>query len=321
MAASSTPSSTRTVRVEVPSSIDATGSRDVSAELVAFVASVPDGTTIEFPAGGVYRMDVGLVMDGRHELGLEGNGATLVSNGSSDCGRDCSLIYLKGGSSGIDIRDFELVGNSPSPGSFDYQWEHAAAITVIGGSDVEIVGVTVTGVGGDALTLSGLAPDWPDGVVFRDSHVVTAGRMGVGIVAGRNVTIERVAFDRVGYGVFDIEPNEESQGAEHVRFAHNTAGSWSARLGFFAAANGAEGTAVSGVTITGNTITDKPLVTFVDTPRRQDVTFTDNASKVSAWGPVLTFAHVDGLTISGNVQPMLIGDFATITDCTSVDYR
>ncbi len=49
------PVTTRTV--SVPTSIDATGSSDVSAALNAFIKSVPDGSIIAFRAGTTYRLD------------------------------------------------------------------------------------------------------------------------------------------------------------------------------------------------------------------------------------------------------------------------
>jgi len=309
--------------INVPASIDATGTIDASAALMSFVAGVPDGSTIVFKAGAVYRMDMGLRFSGRRGLTFEGNGATLKSNGASTCGRDCSLFYLQEGNTRIMIRDFRLAGNSPTPGVYSGTWEHAAAITIVGGGDVEIANVTVSGVGGDGLTLSGVAPNWPDGIWFHDSHVVSSGRMGVAVVAGRNVTVERVAFDTVGYGVFDIEPNDATQGASNVRFLDNTVGTVSQVRGraFFFGANGAAGSAVGDVTVSGNTATGTPLDTIVDVARRRNIVFTNNTSAVAVAGPVLYLAHIDGLTVTGNVQPLTSGVLASITDCTGVTYR
>ena len=305
----------------VPASLDATGTGDASAALMAFVAGVPDGSTIVFKAGGVYRMDSGLRFSGRRNLTFEGNGATLRSNGTSSCGRDCSLFYVVS-DTGITIRNVRLVGNSPTPGVYNGSWEQAAAVTIIGGGGVEIANVTVSGVGGDALTLSGVAPAWPDGIWFHDSHVISSGRMGVGILAGRNVTVERVTFDTVGYGAFDIEPNDTTQGASAVRFLDNTVGAVNQVRGraFFFGANGAVGSAVSDVTVSGNRATGTSLDTYLNVARRQNIVFTNNTSTVPVAGPVLYFAHVDGLTVTGNVQPLTSGVLASITDCTGVAY-
>jgi hypothetical protein len=263
-------------------------------------------------------MDKGLTLQSRHNLTFEGNGATLRSNGVSTCGRDCSLFYLWTGNTGITIRNFVLVGNSPTPGVYDSSWEHASAVTIVAGRDVEIANITVSGVGGDGLTLSGVAPDWPDGIRFHDSHVISSGRMGVAVVAGRNLTVERVKFDTVGYHVFDIEPNDTTQGASNVKFLNNTIGSWTHPLGFFFAADGAPGSAVEGVTVSANVVTGGSLGADVTVSRRRDIVFTNNTSKVAVAGPVLTFAHVDGLILTGNVQPLTTGVLASVLDCTRV---
>lgn len=43
--------------LKVPISIDATGESDVTAELCAFFASLPDGSTVQFPSMSKYRLD------------------------------------------------------------------------------------------------------------------------------------------------------------------------------------------------------------------------------------------------------------------------
>ena len=304
--------------IRVPPDIDSTGATDASAALTAFVDSVPDGSTIVFEAGGIYRMDMGLTFSGRNGLRFEGNGATLKANGPSSCTRDCSLFYLKDGNQGITVRDFYLVGNSPTPGTYDPAWEHASAITVVGGRQVEITNVVISDVGGDALTLTGDAAEWPIDVWFHDSQVKSTGRNGVAIIAGSDVVVERVSFDISGYCTFDIEPNDPTQGASNIRFLDNTAGSWS---NSFLSAEGASGSVVNGVTVSGNTVTGASLVTIIQLDRRQNIVFTNNTSRVSASGPVLRFAHIDGLTVTGNVQPLSSGSLASITDSTSVTYQ
>jgi hypothetical protein len=302
----------------VPASIDSTGTVDASAALNTWLSTVPDGSTVIFKAGGAYRMDRGLTLESRHDLSFEGNGATLTSNGDSACARDCSLFYLRSGNTGITIRNFIFVGNSPTPGVYDANWEHASAITIVAGGDIEIANVTISGVGGDGLTLSGVAPYWPDGIWFHDSHIVSSGRMGVAVVAGRNVTVERLVLDTVAYGAFDIEPNDATQGAANINFLKNTVGSWTHQLGFFFAANGAPDSTVEDVTVDGNVVTRGSLRSDVTVGRRRDIVFTNNVSSVAVAGPVLSMAHVDGLTVTGNVQPLTTGELARITDSTAV---
>ena len=301
--------------IAVPSTIDATGATDVSAALISLVGSVPDGSTIVFKAGGVYRLNAALKFAHRHNLTFEGNGATLKAGGGTT--EASSLFWLGsylGGNTGIVIRNFTLVGNSTTPGVFQVGREGAHGILVDSGSGIEISSVTVSGVWGDCLYVG----SWADGVSFHDSTCSSNGRNGVTVTSARNLTVQRVAFPKAGYCTFDIEPNTSSEGASNIRFLDNTAGSWS---NSFLSAEGASGSVVNGVTVSGNTVTGASLVTIIQLDRRQNIVFTNNTSRVSASGPVLRFAHIDGLTVTGNVQPLSSGSLASITDSTSVTYQ
>jgi hypothetical protein len=298
--------------ISVPSTINSIGTADASSALNAWLGTVPDGSTIVFTAGGLYRMDRGLKFSNRHNLVLDGNGATLKGNG--DVWETSSLIALWGGNTGITIRNFNLVGNSSTPGLFQAGKEGAHGILVDGGSNIDVSNVTVSAVWGDAVYV-GL---WADGVRFHDSHVVSAGRNGVTIIAGQNVTAQRVAFDTSGYCTFDIEPNSSTEGASNIAFLNNTAGTWS---NSFLSADGAAGSTVNGVTVDGNTVTGRSLRTIIDLSRRQNIVFTNNTSQWAAGGPVLRFAYIDGLTITGNVQPLTSGQLASIVDSTNVTYQ
>jgi hypothetical protein len=299
----------------VPSSIDATGVNDASSALISFVDSVPDGSTIVFTAGGTYRMDRALKFANRHYLTLEGNGATLRSNGGTT--EASSLFWLgnyQGGDTDIAIRNFKLVGNSTSPGVFIESAQGAHGILVDSGVRIDISNVTVTGVWGDCLYVGG----WADTVTFHDSTCTSNGRNGVSITSGKNVTVQRVAFPKSGYCTFDIEPNSSSEGASNIKFLDNTAGTWT---NSFLSADGAAGSVVDGVTISGNTVSGGSLLTVIDLSRRQNIVFTNNTSNVATAGAVLNFNHIDGLTITGNVQPLTSGSLALILDSTSVVYQ
>jgi hypothetical protein len=283
--------------------------------LIAFIRTVPDGATIVFQAGGIYRMNTGLEFALRRNLTFEGNGATLLSYGG---GR--TSLFVLDRDTGTTIHNFNLIGNSATPGVFNDTIQWAYGVQLWNATDTEISGVTIRAVGGDCLYVG----SWSDGVWFHDNHCVSAGRMGVAITSGRNVTVEHNTFDSIGYGLFDIEPNSSTEGASNVRFANNTAGSINQVRGkaFFFGANGAAGSAVSGVTVIGNTVTGDSLDTYVNIPtRRQSITITNNTSTVAVAGPVLNLAHIDGLTVTGNIQPVSSGALSSITDCTGVVYR
>jgi hypothetical protein len=127
-----------------------------------------------------------------------------------------------------------------------------------------------------------------------------------------------VRFETSGYTTFDIEPNESFEGARNVVFRNNIAGTWT---NTFLSAVGAPGSTVEGIEVTGNTITGATMLTVVDLPRRRNIIFTGNTALVAGEGPILTFVHVDGLTVYGNQQPLISGLLAHISDSTDVVVR
>jgi hypothetical protein len=306
------PTASTIAGIRVPSSIDSTGSRDVSAALNAFIGRVKNGSTIVFRKGGVYRLNGPVKFAHRHNLTLNGNGATLKSYGPAT--ESGSLFWLGsygGPNTGITIKNFRLVGNSSSPGVYRPGREGAAGILVDTGSHINIYGLTVSGVWGDCLKVN----SWASYISFHDSNCASVGRNGVTIIAGSHVTVQRVRFGRSGYNTFDIEANHTNEGARSIRFVSNTAGTWT---NAFLSANGASGSVVSGVTVSGNRITGDTLLTVVTISRRKNIVFTNNTSTVRARGPVLRFAHIDGLTVRGNHQPLSSGSLVSISDCTGV---
>jgi parallel beta helix pectate lyase-like protein len=311
-AASPSPSATTSrPTVPVPDPIDATGATDASVALTSFLDTVPDGSTIAFKAGAIYRMDQGLKFSDRHDLTFEGNGATMRSNG--DTHESSSLFALWGGNTRIVIRDFNLVGNSPTPGVYKPGSEGAHGVLIDGGSDVDVSGVNVSSVWGDGFYV-GL---WADTVSIHDSTVASNGRNGVSIISGRNVTVQRVTFTKSGYCTFDIESNKPTEGANNITFVDNMAGTWG---NIFLAVNGVPGSVVDGVTVRNNHVTGSTLFSDITLPRRQNIVFENNTSSVPADGPVFRFAHIDGLTVTGNVQPLKSGALAFIVDSTAVTY-
>ena len=133
------------------------------------------------------------------------------------------------------------------------------------------------------------------------------------------MTIERVAFPKSGYCTFDIEPNSSTEVGRQHQLPVQHGGDveqlvprrrWRGRI---------RGQRRDGQRQHGSA--GRTLLTIIDLARRQNVVFTNNTLAVTASGPVLRFAHIDGLTVTGNVQPLTSGVLASITDSTGVTYH
>jgi hypothetical protein len=322
--------------VIVPPSIDATGREDVAEELNTFLASVPDGSRIDFDAGGKYRLSRGLQVWDKRGLVFEGNGASLVMEGFD--GSDLAIQ----GSTDIVVRNLSIDGDNPDAGTADafhpdgQEFSHGIAIR--GSHDVEIDDVAITGVWGDGIFVG--VPgrdftDWSSGVWIHDSSIERNGRMGVVVNAGSDVIVERVRFDEIAISVFDIEPDDLAEGAQNVTFRDNTVGSYGHTdryVGYLLESSGLDGASIRSIALYGNQVTGSPsgldgtmlgIHTRIDARRTQDIWITDNVgagaadgSKLS--GAVLDLAHIDGLTVTRNTQPLATGQLVRIRDSTEV---
>ena len=195
--------------------------------------------------------------------------------------------------------------------------------------------MTIEQVRSECLYVDAGGPDytWADGVWFHDSTCGRNGRMGVAIAAANDVMVERIRFSDIGMFVLDIEPYDVRGGATRVTFRANTVeryGLSPLQTQWFVAAEGVPGSLVEGLTVTGNrvlagaprspnTATEAGLATTIRVARRRQIVFTDNTTTVEGRGPALFFAHIDGLTVSGNVQPLTHGSIASFVDCEAVN--
>jgi hypothetical protein len=318
----------------VPSNVNSTGTADAAAALNSWIATVPNGSTIVFKAGGIYRLDSSILLAGRSNLTFEGNGSTLRANATGSASLS-SPFRLNPGNSGIVIRDFTIVGNNPNVTTlYTAGQEDQMGVLIYGSSNIEVAHNTISHTWGDGVYVgannSTHAPS--DGISIHDNTFAYIGRQGVALIASTNVLIEHNSFDRVGIHVLDIEPDLSWQVNHHITFRNNTVGSysWSDKyVGLFVAMNGAGGTAPYNVTVTGNTVAGNATPGYPgeharginadsSMSRAANIVFTNNTTTLPVLGTVFVFQHVDGLTITGNVQPLASGSLAWISDCTSV---
>ncbi len=218
----------RAQALQDPSTIDATGATNVTSKLQSFIDKVPDGSTIVFKAGGRYRLDEALVLSGRRDLTLDGNGARLnlptTFSGYSSIGIRVEV------STGTTIRDLTMVGNNTEAGTSAACCSREAqhAIAVLSSDDTLIEDMDIRRTWGDCvyINVAYQRTEWSDGVTFRDSSCTLAGRHGVGIIAGRDLLIQNNVFDQIGYMIVDIEPNDGTGGASDVFVQDNDIGSY-----------------------------------------------------------------------------------------------
>lgn len=206
---------------------------------------------------------------------------------------------------------------------------------IYGGQQIELDRVNVRNTYGDGVYLSAASRD----IWVHDSTFDYLGRMGVALIAAQQVTIERNTIDHVGLIVFDIEPNQSSEVISGIHINDNTVG-WYSLSGyqtnwFFSAATPAGRGILSNLYIERNRVTGGPmanaynsagkggLATNAQHARISGLVFRDNTTTVpgkpvDGYPAPLYFNHIDGLTVTGNVQPVTSGPMVTIWDSTNV---
>ena len=302
-AASPIPASLATVST-VPATVDATGATDVTQALRAFFSSVPNGQVAQLAKDALYRVEGTLKLENRHFLTIDGNNATIFATAKTSVAN--SHLWIEGGSN-LVVRRLSIRGANRRGGTDEEAYvrklENLHGIRIAGAISVEIADVTVTNVFGDFVYI-GRAEDraWSEDIWIHDSRFARNGRQGIALTAARRVVIERNQLSDMRRATIDLEPNTRSSGVEDVFVLDNHVGP--GRLRFIAAHGGGP---VDRVVVARNTLRGQTFTVDVKPPgedRRSSFFVVDNTSNSTSGRAPLKFFRIDGLVVSGNIQPV-----------------
>jgi hypothetical protein len=314
--------------VKMSAAIDATGKNDVSVPMAAFFKSVADGSTVELPAGARYRMEQTLVLQNRHRLTIEGNGAMffLVTPG----GLKRSNVIVEN-SSDIVIRDLVVKGSNPHggdvAGAYQAAREGQHGISILTDTNVWLINDTITDTYGDFVYIARVTPHdpWTNGVLILGSHFARNGRQAVTITDARNVVIAANSITDISRATFDFEPGSPSGGVDNVVIAGNDVGAGGL---LFVAAEAVD--PVNHVTIENNRVRGQNLQVWVANTKpglRVGWTIVGNTSDSVSGNPhaaLMRMANVNGLQIRDNSQAFSVGRnmvLAEIVASCGIDVR
>lgn len=318
---------------EVPPTIDATGVVDVSTDMATFFASVPEGNTIRFQPGGAYRMNSTLYLDKVDGLYIDGNGARIfvTDNGYSTTPppnfghlwpRSRANIILNC-CTNITITNLTIVGSNSTAGTdgpYLDSLEAQHGVWSAGSFNVTVESCTIRNVWGDTVYFGfgyGLTDPVTGGSrIARGLTVLSCllgptGRQGMAGQWGEDILWEGNTLRGVRRSAFDLEPSGSGMWIDRATIRNNTIES--KRLSFVAAGGS---NYVNNVLVEGNTIipSAEPMSSeslyimceASDGARRRNWTVRNNTSTVEYGSPLalMYFHRVDGLTVTGNSQPI-----------------
>ena len=289
-------------RYTVPASVPSGCSTDATSEILSWIASVPNNSTLVFGAGACYRIEGTLELHGRN-LTFDGNGSTFKSlNAPSD-----HRALWRAWDSSVRFRNMTIVGSYANGGVHTESLQHAHGIDLRGTRGV-VENVSMSDLAGDCVYF-GLGASRSSGGV-RDSACRRIGRNAVSVTAGDDIRVARVTTAQIGYIAFDVEPNEgPGNGSSRVVFNSNTIGS------FYIAAYSVIGNApIVDQAFTNNRLVGQRMKVEVVNRnyRPRQLTITGNSSDTAGAPAAMNLEGVDGLTVSGNTAPLTSGTMAQI---------
>jgi hypothetical protein len=213
----------------VPTSIAHDYSTDVTAQLQAYVDSIPDGTALDpsviaFPTLGYDETSVGYKIEGTlsiremHHVVYDGNDAHFRAfNYNPTDAQNRRHWSLSSTASNIVMHDITVVGADPTPGTWSSFKEAQHGIDV-GGSNTPVDNVDIYSVAGYFIYIGRNA----NGVTIKNSHFEGSGRQGIAPCNASNTLIYNNYIGNFARHMFDAEPYTGDWKVRNLRITGNT---------------------------------------------------------------------------------------------------
>ena len=204
-----------------------------------WLATVPDGSTIEFTPSACYRLDQTWFIRDRQHLVIRGNGATFKRITPTPPAllyprRDGNPNFLVQGGSGLTLHDFRIEGlntvNQGDPWELDSSGfgsgygnhPFESGIILSGTSQIQLYNVQIDAVFGDGITVGGEhAPTCTHDVSIRSVNIDRNGRQGIAVACANGVIIDRVKIFHSHATGIDLEPNGNGANTQNVEISNS----------------------------------------------------------------------------------------------------
>jgi hypothetical protein len=242
---------------KIPKNIPSNCSAPVENRIMAWLATVPDGSTVQFGPAGCYGQDGTITLSGRSGLVIDGQGSefrALTPGGS----HRANWRLVNGGN--LTLRNMAVRGTNPQ-GSYDpaIEWQHGYSVEGVQGITLSNVQARDTWGDGVMLWRGAYTPTCGDdassarNVVVSGALIERSGRQGVAIVDAENVTLQDSTVGPVAWSNVDIETDDDCEIARHINIVRNQFGA--NRYGVIASVGFGGDPQVGDITVTDNTQT------------------------------------------------------------------
>ena len=218
----------RTTVYKVPTSIADDCSGAVESEIMAWLDTVPDGSTVQFGAGRCYGQDGTITLTDRKGLVIDGQGSEFRA--LTPGGKHRANWRFVGGSD-LTVRNMAVRGSNPD-GLYDPAIEKQHGYSVEGVQGMTLSNVKARETWGDGVYLGKRrsTPACGDDASSARNVLITGallernGRQGVAVVDAEWVTLQDSTVGPVAWANVDIEPDVDCQIARHITVARNSFG-------------------------------------------------------------------------------------------------
>ena len=181
--------------VTVPASIPSDCSVNVNQQLSDFIASVPDGSTIDFPTNGCYAQNARIEVRDKSNITIDAHGSTFRSSAeNSGCTNQPNWMILRG--QGVTLKNAKIVGNfDPAPNVERTQANAINAATSCRNGNQFNMGVSIYGGRDIRIQDSDIRKVYGDGVLTASAWII-AGQEGQALDEPTNIDLERLTIAR-----------------------------------------------------------------------------------------------------------------------------
>jgi hypothetical protein len=219
----------RTTVYKVPKNIKGDCSIPVESQVMAWLASVPDGSTVQFAAGRCYGQDGTITLTDRNGLVIDGQGSefrALTPGGS----HRANWRFVRGRD--LTVRNLAVRGSN-SQGQYEpaVEWQHGYSVEGVQGMTLSNVKARETWGDGVDLWRGASSPACGDdassarNVLIAGALLERIGRQGVAVVDAERVTVQDSTIGPVAWANVDIETDEGCEIARQITIARNSFGS------------------------------------------------------------------------------------------------